>query len=101
MITPDYTKIHNRFQLNGFHYTREDLKMVASSFIKEGDQYEQFMGDFLLDWLNPSSTIWIETSGTTSQPKRMKFKNLVKLRGMIYAQLFRQHFESSLFLPID
>ena len=74
MITPDYTKIHNRFQLNGFHYTREDLKMVASSFIKEGDQYEQFMGDFLLDWLNPSSTIWIETSGTTSQPKRMKFE---------------------------
>ena len=74
MIPPDYTKIHNRFQLNGFHYTRDDLKMVALSFIKEGDQYEQFMGDFLMDWLNPSSTIWIETSGTTSQPKRMKFE---------------------------
>lgn len=74
MNTPDFTKIHNRFQLNGFHYTREDLKMVALSFIKEGDQFERFMGDFLMDWLNPLPTIWIETSGTTSQPKRMKFK---------------------------
>ena len=74
MITPDFTKIHNRFQLNGFHYTREDLKMVALSFIKEGDKYERLMGDFLMDWLNPSPTLWIETSGTTSQPKRMKFE---------------------------
>jgi len=74
MHTPDFTKIHNRFQLNGFHYTREDLKMVALSFIKEGDQFERYMGDFLMDWLNPSPTIWIETSGTTSQPKRMVFE---------------------------
>ncbi|MGA1029881.1 MAG: AMP-binding protein [Flavobacteriaceae bacterium] len=74
MTTPDFTKIHNRFKLNGFHYSREELKMVALSFIKEGDQFEQFMGDFLMDWLSPSPTIWIETSGTTSQPKRMKFE---------------------------
>jgi len=66
MQIPHYSKIHNRFLLNGFPYDREGLKQVAYSFIKEGDRYEQYMGDFLMDWLDQSETIDLVTSGTTA-----------------------------------
>ena len=74
MEFPIYTKIHNRFLLNGYNYNRNGLKEVAYSFIKEGDYYEKFMGDFLMDWLDSSEMIYIETSGTTITPKRILFK---------------------------
>lgn len=74
MLLPEYTKVHNRFRLNGFHYNREGLKEVAYSFIKEGDQFERYLGDFLMDWLDSSEIIFLETSGTTAFPKRMAFK---------------------------
>jgi O-succinylbenzoic acid--CoA ligase len=74
MHTPHYTKIHNRFLLNGFFYDYQGLKEVAYSFIKEGDLFERYMGDFLMDWLDQSKTIYLETSGTTTTPKRMLYK---------------------------
>ena len=75
MLTPpDHTKIHNRFLLNGYQYNIEGLKQVAYSFIKEGDLYEKYMGEFLMDWLDTSDSIYLKTSGTTATPKRMLFK---------------------------
>jgi O-succinylbenzoic acid--CoA ligase len=74
MQIPHYTRIHNRFLLNGYPYDRNGLKEVAYSFIKEGDQYEKYMGDFLMDWLDASETIELVTSGTTASPKRILFK---------------------------
>ena len=74
MQIPHYTKIHNRFLLNGFSYDRDGLKMVANSFIKEGDKYEQYLGDFLLDWLDSSETINLTTSGTTGASELISFK---------------------------
>ena len=74
MQTPHYTKIHNRFLLNGYYYDQLSLKQVAYNFIKEGDQYERYLGDFLLDWLDQSETIFLESSGTTSTPKKLLFK---------------------------
>ena len=74
MKSPVYTKVHNRFLLNGYNYNRNSLKEVAYSFIKEGDHHEKFMGDFLMDWLDSSEIIYIETSGTTATPKRILFK---------------------------
>jgi O-succinylbenzoic acid--CoA ligase len=53
---------------------RKDYKLVACSFIKEGDKYEQYMGDFLMDWLDASDTIDLVTSGTTARPKRIRFQ---------------------------
>ena len=74
MQIPHYTKIHNRFLLNGFPYDWNGLKQVAYSFIKEGDQYEKYMGDFLMDWLDHSETIDLVTSGTTASPKKIRFQ---------------------------
>lgn len=72
MKIPHYSKIHNRFKINGHHYDQGDLTQVAYSFIKEGDSFEEVIGVFLLDWLDASETIEVQTSGSTGKPKKIK-----------------------------
>jgi O-succinylbenzoic acid--CoA ligase len=74
MEIPHYSKIHNHFLLNGYHYDQLGLKQVAYSFIKEGDLFEGYIGDFLMDWLDLSDSIYLVTSGTTAKPKRIFLK---------------------------
>lgn len=69
MNNPTYENVHHRFKLNGFHLNREDLCRVAYSFIKEGDDFEKPVGDFLLDWFDDKSYIDMNTSGSTGIPK--------------------------------
>ena len=69
---PSYNKVHNKFKLNGYHLDRDDLCRVAYSFIKEGDDFEQAVGDFLLDWFDNKSYIEMNTSGTTGTPKLIR-----------------------------
>lgn len=69
MINPTYENVHNGFKLNGFHLNREDLCRVAYSFIKEGEDFEKPVGDFLLDWFDGKSYIEMHTSGSTGIPK--------------------------------
>ncbi|HBK82946.1 MAG TPA: O-succinylbenzoic acid--CoA ligase [Flavobacterium sp.] len=71
---PNYQNVHNRFKLNGFHLNTDDLKRVAFSFIKEGDDFEKPVGDFILDWFDSSDSIALETSGTTGAPKTLFVK---------------------------
>lgn len=70
---PTFTNIHNRFLLNGNHYTFTDLLEVAYSFIKEGDAHEQAIGDFLMDWIRPNEYITLKTSGSTGTPKLIRY----------------------------
>jgi O-succinylbenzoic acid--CoA ligase len=74
MITPTYENVHNQFKLNGFHLDREDLCRVAYSFIKEGEDFERPVGDFLLDWFDSKDYIQMFTSGSTGEPKTVKVK---------------------------
>ncbi|MGL2965788.1 AMP-binding protein [Flavobacterium sp. XGLA_31] len=69
MNNPTYENVHNQFKLNGFHLNREDLCRVAYSFIKEGEDFEKPVGDFLLDWFDSKDYIEMQTSGTTGTPK--------------------------------
>ena len=69
MNSPTYENVHNLFKLNGFHLDREDLCRVAYSFLKEGEDFEKPVGDFLLDWFDSKNFIEMETSGTTGTPK--------------------------------
>ena len=69
MSSPTYENVHNLFKLSGFHLDREDLCRVAYSFIKEGEDFEKPVGDFLLDWFDSKNFIEMETSGTTGAPK--------------------------------
>ena len=70
--TPTYHNVHNSFKLNGFHLDKDDLCRVAYSFIKEGDDFEKPVGNFLLDWFDNNPYIDINTSGSTGTPKRIR-----------------------------
>ncbi len=72
MHNPTYESVHNQFKLNGFHLNREDLCRVAYSFIKEGEDFEKPVGNFLLDWFDSKSFIEVQTSGTTGTPKLLR-----------------------------
>ena len=64
-----YKNVHNKFKWNGVHLNREDLCHVSYSLIKEGDDFEKSIGDFLLDWFDEKTFIDLQTSGTTGIPK--------------------------------
>lgn len=72
MNNPTYQNVHNSFKLNGFHLNKEDLCRVAYSFIKEGEDWEKPVGDFLLDWFDSKSFVEMTTSGSTGTPKVIK-----------------------------
>ena len=69
MIHVTYENVHNQFKLNGFQLDKEDLCRVAYSFIKEGEDFEKPVGNFLLDWFDAKSYIEMQTSGSTGVPK--------------------------------
>ena len=69
MSTVTYHNVHNKFKLNGFSFTKDDLLRVAYSFIKEGENYEKPLGIFILDWFDPKPYLEINTSGSTGTPK--------------------------------
>ena len=71
MRIPHYSKIHNRFKINGCHYNQRELKLVAYDFIKEGETFEEVIGVFLLDWLDGNESIEVQTSGSTGSPRRL------------------------------
>ncbi|WP_242158474.1 AMP-binding protein [Aestuariivivens sediminis] len=73
-MTPDFTKVHNRFKLNNHHYNFNDLMEVAYSFVKEGEPFERALGNFLLDWLDNKDYLNVQTSGSTGTPKKLKIK---------------------------
>ncbi len=64
--------VHNKFKLNGDHFTASDLSRVGYSYVKEGDDFEQSIGEFLLDWLDNKPYVSIMTSGTTGAPKEIR-----------------------------
>ncbi len=67
-------EIHRQFKLNGIHFSKEGLKEVGYSLVKEGDSYEHAIGDFLLDWCNDAPEIAVKTSGSTGKPKQIRLK---------------------------
>lgn len=64
-----YKNIHNFFKFNGVHFDSKGMRLAAYYLIKEGDEQEKAIGDFLLDWFDEKSYIDLKTSGTTGTPK--------------------------------
>ena len=81
--TLTHKKVHNRFKLNGFHLNYDDMCRVAYSFIKEGDDYEKHIGNFLLEWLDDDLFIEVETSGTTGTPKLIRLQKQAMIHSAI------------------
>jgi len=83
MMNRNYHFVHNKFKLNGFHLTEDDLCRVAYSFIKEGEPYERAVGDFLLDWFDHKNYIDMQTSGTTGTPKMIRIEKQAMVNSAI------------------
>lgn len=78
-----YNTVHSHFKINGHHLTKEDLCRIAYSFIKEGEDFEQSVGDFLLDWFDNNSYVDMYTSGTTGEPKQIRIEKEAMVQSAI------------------
>jgi O-succinylbenzoic acid--CoA ligase len=83
MNNPTYENVHNLFKLNGFHLDREDLCRVAYSFIKEGEDFEKPVGDFLLDWFDSKDYLEMQTSGTTGESKTISISKQAMVKSAL------------------
>ena len=83
MNNPTYENVHNLFKLNGFHLDREDLCRVAYSFIKEGEDFEKPVGDFLLDWFDSKDYLEMQTSGTTGDSKTIRISKQAMVKSAL------------------
>ncbi|RAJ12453.1 AMP-binding protein [Arenibacter echinorum] len=73
-MSPSYKNIHPKFKFNEIHYDFGDLKELAYSLVKEGQEYEKSIGNFLMDWLDDSDSLKVHTSGSTGVPKTITLK---------------------------
>lgn len=70
----NYTRVHLKFKLNGISISYDELDEISYSLIKEGDDYEGKVGQFLLDWIDSNDYITLQTSGSTGVPKLITLK---------------------------
>lgn len=75
--------MHPNFRLNGVSHKKGSLKAQAYDFIKEGEPYEEHIGEFLLDWLDNKDYIFVNTSGSTGTPKAVKIKKIHMIHSAI------------------
>ena len=88
-MSNSFKEIHPGFRLQGEHYTKEQLKEVAYSLIKEGEDFEKSIGDFLIDWLNDADNLMVQTSGSTGRPKKIQLqKDYMKNSAMVTGEFF-------------
>ncbi|PHQ28602.1 AMP-binding protein [Leeuwenhoekiella nanhaiensis] len=64
--------VHPDFQLNGTSLKAPALRELAVEFQETGELYEQELGTFILDWLNDKDYVYVNTSGSTGDPKSIK-----------------------------
>ena len=74
MEIPIWHNVHPDFRLNGVAYDRDDLSEMGYSLVKEGNDHEIPMGDFLLDWASDNPTLKVFTSGSTGKPKQIELR---------------------------
>ena len=67
--TPDHNKPHTSFEMNGQRYNAKSIKTLAFNHVANGSQNEIQLGNLILEWVNDTDFIAIQTSGTTSDPK--------------------------------
>ena len=67
-------KVHPSFRFNNIPCDEDTLFEIGYSYIKEGWEFEQTVGDFLINWLSEDPEIIVKTSGSTGSPKRISLK---------------------------
>ena len=67
--TITYTNPHSSFKLEGVFYDKTGLSYLAERLISEGESYQVSLGHFILQWIDLSPEINLQTSGSTGTPK--------------------------------
>ena len=67
--TITYINPHSSFKLEGVFYEKRELSFFAERLISEGEPYQVSLGLFILQWIDPSPEISLQTSGSTGTPK--------------------------------
>ncbi|MGH2665987.1 AMP-binding protein [Flavobacterium sp.] len=76
------------FKLNGLSYNKEYLVQIAHVSIKNGLEFEQDFGNFILDWFDDKSYVEVQTSGTTGKPKIIKVEKQSMVNSAIATGVF-------------
>lgn len=71
--------IHPSFRLNGKFFEKEFLRNLASKWMKDGEPFEESVGQFIHEWLDTNDYIIVKTSGSTGVPKKIKVKKKAML----------------------
>lgn len=66
--------LHSQFHINNHSFNSADeLTNFAENWaIQSGEN--RFLGEFILEWLNPKDYIEVQTSGSTGKPKKIRLK---------------------------
>ena len=83
-----YHTLHDKFKLNGFHFTQEGLNDVALSYVKEREEHLKDSGNFLLSWLDDNDFVTVQTSGTTGKPKLIKIAKQAMINSAMASGVF-------------
>lgn len=63
--------IHPDFKLNGKSFSYIELLSEALYLKENGQLFEKAIGNFLLEWFNNESFVFVQTSGSTGKPKQI------------------------------
>ena len=63
--------LHPKFRLNGISYDLETLLIYADTLCHSSDPTQKDLGIFLTQWLSDSTSIQLQTSGSTGEPKQI------------------------------
>lgn len=74
MANPTWHNIHPDFRLNGIGFSTKELVKIGQHLSIEGESFEKSIGDFLCDWTSDASTLEVQTSGSTGNPKTIALK---------------------------
>jgi O-succinylbenzoic acid--CoA ligase len=83
MLQLTHKNVHNYFKINGYHLTAAELHRVGYDYIKEGDENDRAIGEFLLDWFDDKDYIEMRTSGTTGLPKVVKLQKQAMIQSAL------------------
>lgn len=103
-MIPEPFKTHAEFSLNGIPCKRDDLIEVGYSFIKEGQDFEWPIGEFLLDWLSETPDVPVKTSGSTGKARIIRLSKVAMVQSArATAQFFdlKSGTNALLCLPVD
>ncbi|SFJ18073.1 AMP-binding protein [Myroides guanonis] len=65
-------QIHPDFKLNGQTFDELQLQHLAFMLIKDGNPFEEDLGNLILQWFDDNDFVLLTTSGTTGAPKEIE-----------------------------